>query len=251
MDLEPRHQMLDRELVDAVSTPVAESVAVSAVKRPPAIARRGRRGASGVTRSGGEAARPSAARCSGRTFTSPSTGMKLVSPFQRGTTCWWTCSSMPGAGDAADVPAEVEPVRRVLGAQRLDAARRERVHLAPPRRRRARRSRRGAAAARRAGGRTSTGTCSARRARARRRWTSSSSSGSQKMQRSSSSACWTYSRRHGAHSGFGIAASRASACSRKNASMPDERDDHPTKITQNAHDRLEAGEADVHPEEAR
>src|SRR5262249_20561414 len=36
-----------------------------------------------------------ASRCSGSTFTSPSTGMKLVSPFQRGTTCRWTWSSIP------------------------------------------------------------------------------------------------------------------------------------------------------------
>ena len=30
-----------------------------------------------------------ATRCSGTTFTSASTGMKFVSPAQRGTTCWW------------------------------------------------------------------------------------------------------------------------------------------------------------------
>ena len=30
-----------------------------------------------------------ASRCSGTTFTSASTGMKFVSPAQRGTTCWW------------------------------------------------------------------------------------------------------------------------------------------------------------------
>jgi len=35
------------------------------------------------------------ARCSGRTFTSASTGMKFVSPAQRGTTCRWTWSTMP------------------------------------------------------------------------------------------------------------------------------------------------------------
>ena len=32
---------------------------------------------------------------SGSTFTSPRTGMKLVSPLQRGTTCMCTCSSIP------------------------------------------------------------------------------------------------------------------------------------------------------------
>ena len=35
------------------------------------------------------------ARCSGSTFTSASTGMKFVSPAQRGTTCWWTWSTIP------------------------------------------------------------------------------------------------------------------------------------------------------------
>ncbi len=35
------------------------------------------------------------ARCSGSTFTSASTGMKFVSPDQRGTTCRWTWSTTP------------------------------------------------------------------------------------------------------------------------------------------------------------
>ena len=35
----------------------------------------------------------------------------------------------PGARDAAEVPAEVVPVRRVLGAERLDAARAQAMHL--------------------------------------------------------------------------------------------------------------------------
>jgi hypothetical protein len=35
------------------------------------------------------------ARCSGSTFTSASTGMKFVSPAQRGTTCWCTWSTIP------------------------------------------------------------------------------------------------------------------------------------------------------------
>ena len=34
-------------------------------------------------------------RCSGSTFTSASTGMKFVSPPQRGTTCMWTWSTTP------------------------------------------------------------------------------------------------------------------------------------------------------------
>ena len=75
-----------------------------------------------------------------------------------------------------------------------------------------RRSRRRAGPARPAGAPTSTGTCSARRARARRGDDEQRPrSGAQKMQPSCSSPAAMYSRRHGAHSGFGIA--RASACS--------------------------------------
>ena len=36
-----------------------------------------------------------ACKCSIMTFVSPRTGMKLVSPFHRGTTCQWTCSAIP------------------------------------------------------------------------------------------------------------------------------------------------------------
>src|SRR5437879_3398054 len=35
----------------------------------------------------------------------------------------------PGAGNTADVPAEVEAVRRVLGTERVECARREAMHL--------------------------------------------------------------------------------------------------------------------------
>ena len=41
-------------------------------------------------RPGGRELAPVSSRCSGSTFTSASTGMKFVSPPQRGTTCWWT-----------------------------------------------------------------------------------------------------------------------------------------------------------------
>ena len=54
-----------------------------------------------------------ASRCSGSTFTSARTGMKFVSPDQRGTTCRWTWSTIPAPAGPADVPAQVEAVRGV------------------------------------------------------------------------------------------------------------------------------------------
>ena len=89
-DLEPRHQMVDCVLVRR-----------SATRRSPRGSRPARRAARPRPRGGDGVARAASSevgrsisavrsRCSGRTLTSPSTGMKLVSPFHRGTTCWWT-----------------------------------------------------------------------------------------------------------------------------------------------------------------
>src|SRR4029079_9211581 len=73
-------------------------------QRPPAPARgrpRAVRAAlenAEITRQDGQAAASFArvsARCSGSTFTSARTGMKFVSPDQRGTRCRWTWSTIP------------------------------------------------------------------------------------------------------------------------------------------------------------
>ena len=57
------------------------------------------------------AARGSRASTCGSTRVRPMTGMKLVSPPQRGTACWCRWSAMPGAGDRALVHPDVEAVR--------------------------------------------------------------------------------------------------------------------------------------------
>src|SRR5581483_10784296 len=139
---------------------------------------------------------------SGSTFTSPSTGMKLVSPFQRGTTCRCTWSSIPA------------PATRPMFHPRLNpcGAYSARSASAPAAASRCTSS----ASSSESAPKSPTWRCGATRrwpdeygnlfrttSACGPRWTSSSSSGAQKMQRSSSSACCTYSRRHGAHSGFG------------------------------------------------
>ena len=69
-------------------------------------------------------------RLSGITRVSPRTGMKFVSPFQRGTTCMCTWSAKPGARDLAQVHADVEALRAVGAARAPQRALRERHQLA-------------------------------------------------------------------------------------------------------------------------
>ena len=55
--------------------------------------------------------------------------MKLVSPFQRGTTCQWRCSGMPAPAPRAQVQTHVEPVRLGCLAQRPDRSLDQHLHL--------------------------------------------------------------------------------------------------------------------------
>ena len=66
-----------------------------------------------LSKIGCEPRRRSAARSSGSTRVSPTTVMKLVSPFQRGTRCTCTCSSTPAPGRLAEIDADVDALRLV------------------------------------------------------------------------------------------------------------------------------------------
>jgi len=62
---------------------------------------------------------------SGNTVVFAMTGIKLMSPFQRGTTWMCRCSAMPGARNFAEVDAHVETVRLHQIRQRIHAAARQ------------------------------------------------------------------------------------------------------------------------------
>ena len=113
----------------------------------------------------------------------------------------------PGAGDAADVPADVEALGREDGPQRLDRLRPRAGGSRAPRRRRGRRTPSRAGTARPGGDQRRTGTCSGARRRARRGGRRAPArrrraAARQKMHSPPSSACWTYSSLHGAHRRF-------------------------------------------------
>ncbi len=61
-------------------------------------------------------------RCSGSTFTSASTGMKFVSPDQRGTTCRCTWSAMPAPAARPRFQPRLKPSGCVECRERLEAA---------------------------------------------------------------------------------------------------------------------------------
>ena len=67
-----------------------------------------------------------AGRSSGSTRVSPTTVMKLVSPFQRGTRCTCRWSSDAGAGRPAEIDADVDALRR--GRPRVSAISARRVN---------------------------------------------------------------------------------------------------------------------------
>ena len=148
-----------------------------------------------------------AARCSGITFTSASTGMKFVSPAQRGTTCRWTWSTMPAPAIRPRFQPEVVALRRVRLGERGDSALGQPVDLerllvgqlaeladVPDRR------------DHQVAGRVRElvqeheGRCSA--VHDERLGVVPEAAARQKTQPSCSSACWMYSRRQGAQSGL-------------------------------------------------
>ena len=113
----------------------------------------------------GASRRAVSASSSGSTRVSPTTGMKLVSPFQRGTTCQCRWSGMPAPATRAQVQPHVEPVRVRSVAQRADRSLEQRLHLHVLIGGEILEVARVPAGARSAGARGCTGTCSARRRR--------------------------------------------------------------------------------------
>ena len=91
-------------------------------------------------------------RCSGITRTSASTGMKFVSPFQRGTTCRCRCPSTPRR-QRGQVHAGVEAVRRIDASAPRSPLVEQLPQLGPLVARRARRAGRRGGRARPSGGR--------------------------------------------------------------------------------------------------
>ena len=119
-------------------THLARTIAVRGDRRPRADWRRWSRGPAGST------------------LTSPSTGMKLVSPAQRGTTCTWTCSTLaPAAAALVDADVEAVGVHRI--GERADRALRRREDRGPSRPVSARQGRARGAPAPPSGGRSCTG----------------------------------------------------------------------------------------------
>ena len=125
----------------------ASTVRATARARPAVRPARRRRAGRGCRRAA------AAAPWSGR-----STGMKLVSPPQRGTTCWCRWAAMPAPATAALVHADVEAVRAADRADHPHRGLGERRQLGGLRRRRGRCSRRRAGTGRPAGARGCTGT---------------------------------------------------------------------------------------------
>ena len=116
-------------------------------------------------RAAGRASRAGARGC---TFTSASTGMKFVSPDQRGTTWRWTWSAMPAPATRPRFQPRLKPSGPVDAVERVDAGDREAVELERLLVRELRRASPTCRAARPAGAPRSTGTCSGSRSRSRR-----------------------------------------------------------------------------------
>ncbi len=112
---QPRHGQLHAQL--PASRAVAGIARRLAHRRPSRRSRRQPTSAQACTSS----SRVSASRL-GSTRVCPTTGMKFVSPPQRGTTCWCRWAAMPAPAIEPEVDADVEALRAARQPQRADGA---------------------------------------------------------------------------------------------------------------------------------
>ena len=173
-------------------------------------------------------------RCSGMTLTSASTGMKFVSPAQRGTTCRWTWSMTPAPATRPRFQPRLKPCGLIWPAQDVDARPRRAGEPRAPRRPEL--AELAAVAVRRhhQRARTAYGNLLRRTKASSPRWTMSAllvvaAGAVQKTHPVCSSAARTYSRRQGAQSRRVISGARRPSARERSGSeplLPAEEPDH-------------------------